>query len=1234
LKRPGVLSALAVLTLFVAGTSQAQTTTWTGATSTFWSDDTNWTNNKPDIGTDVFFPNSTSAVDASFFVGTLTTTGTGTAFINLSGNHILTIENGITQSGATLNVSASVTCFQEQPWSFTGTNRFSGPVSGAGFDMTGGTLILSGNNNFLAASVISGTLQATTATALGTGTITLTGGNLSLAGATALAFPASVEADANGTLSMSATGYSVANLTVLSGVALSVTGGVLKVPGTLSGAGSVTGTVAIPANGNVTPGTGGTGTLTVGTLTLASTSNLNYSVGATTTLLSVGTALTVNGIVNVLGSTPPPAGTYSIIQGAPLTAGTLTLGTVPSGASYGLSVSGTGTAMLLTVGPAPTAVGLAAGDAVSDGHASYITWKTGFETKNLGYRVYRQDGAVRTLLMPGLIAGSALRATAALKLGHTYAWKDTTSAKGGTYWIESVDMGGRTEMFGPLTAHAGAAPKSLPSPLLSDASRTSALLLPGAPMAHVRGETLQKIPVNLAQQWLNAANTAAKVLVRASGVYRVPAEQLFAAGIPAGVEVSDIRLWTNGVPATFQATTADGVHLQPGDALEFYGQGIDTRYSDTGVYWVTVGTGPQQLLGRDSSTGSSAGDESFPEMLEVRQQLYYFSAVKNGGAEKFFGPQVPSTGLIRTFSTPALDVLSTSPAALEVAVQGLSDGAHAIDVALNGVLLGTLTGVDRALMVKTLSVPAAQLIAGDNTVLLTARGAADIDVESYQRLSYPRRYTKFGGPLSFTGGAGSLVYLEGFVASATRVFDVTVPETAVELTVSADPASPSNAFVTIPSSSGTHTLYAFAASDELTPLGVQSNVGSEWHASGGAELVIIGPASLLPATQPLVQQRQREGLTVATVDVQDVYDEFSYGEKDASAIRSFLQYAAQNWAVSPRYVLLVGGATYDPRDYLNNPGLDLVPTNLIETVFLETGSDGAFVDFPVSKGAGMAIGRWPVTSAADTALVVAKTLDRVPLKATSQLLLVNDRDDTTSFSQASAEVRATVAAWPVQQIARGSDDSSVHDAVVAAMRSGPAAVDYQGHGAEDFWDGNILSDTDSDALANAGQSLLFSAATCFNGYFVDIGRTSLAQSLLLTEGGGAWAAWASSGMTSPAEHSHLSSDLLQAAVVDGLTLGDASVRAKSTIQDADVRSTFHLFGDPSARMAPARGGALNAPPAVQTGVASGCGTPGNAVPATLPFVALALLLGSKTRRRTLLGAHGACAPGSLRSRRS
>ena len=73
-------------------------------------------------------------------------------------------------------------------------------------------------------------------------------------------------------------------------------------------------------------------------------------------------------------------------------------------------------------------------------------------------------------------------------------------------------------------------------------------------------------------------------------------------------------------------------------------------------------------------------------------------------------------------------------------------------------------------------------------------------------------------------------------------------------------------------------------------------------------------ASLWNAIQPLLDRRAAQGLRVAKVDIQDVYDEFSAGLVYPPAIRDFLSHAYHHWngaAQPPKYVLLVGDGHYD-----------------------------------------------------------------------------------------------------------------------------------------------------------------------------------------------------------------------------------------------------------------------------------------------------------------------------------
>src|SRR5207249_1669844 len=88
--------------------------------------------------------------------------------------------------------------------------------------------------------------------------------------------------------------------------------------------------------------------------------------------------------------------------------------------------------------------------------------------------------------------------------------------------------------------------------------------------------------------------------------------------------------------------------------------------------------------------------------------------------------------------------------------------------------------------------------------------------------------------------------------------------------------------------------------------------------------------------------------------------------------KSFLQWTTQHWLPAPRYVLLVGDASYDPRNYLGKGNADFIPTNYVVTTYTESPSDDSLADFDGDSVPEMAVGRLPVRTAAEAATVVGK----------------------------------------------------------------------------------------------------------------------------------------------------------------------------------------------------------------------------------------------------------------------
>ncbi len=106
--------------------------------------------------------------------------------------------------------------------------------------------------------------------------------------------------------------------------------------------------------------------------------------------------------------------------------------------------------------------------------------------------------------------------------------------------------------------------------------------------------------------------------------------------------------------------------------------------------------------------------------------------------------------------------------------------------------------------------------------------------------------------------------------------------------------------------------------------------------------------------------------------------------------------------------------------------------------------------------------------------------------------------------------------------------------------------------------------------------------------------------------------WASSAFTIPTEHALLSRTILSGVLNEGLTLGEATLKAKQAVSDPDVRATFHLLGDPSARAVAARSPAATVVNTPKAG-AGGCSTPGSPLAALAPLVLAVLALSLRRR---------------------
>lgn len=842
----------------------------------------------------------------------------------------------------------------------------------------------------------------------------------------------------------------------------------------------------------------------------------------------------------------------------------------------------------------PSAVDLTLFRAIQEADGSVmLEWRTQAETRNLGFHVYREDAAGRHRVSQGLIAGAALllRGNRAEHAGKTYRWVDTQPAIGAVYWIEDVDVNGTQTLHGPAHVSAGNAPELAAadapqqvaahqiSPQLNNPQNAARMLPWGTPRKRPKWPIIPIPPTNPAG--FNETNyTAVKIAVDHEGWYSVPFSQLVSAGLSPNTNTGSLHLFAEGVEQPINLTASGTLGGTTG-ALEFYGTGIDTPFSADRVYWLLSDSQAAHTMGQTpSANAGTSASSSFSFTTILQQRTTYFAALLNGeDNDNFFGAVVTNQPVDQQLSAPNFDNTSSLPITLDLTLQGGVDGQpHQVSVQFNGANIGELDFAGLTLASQSFTVEPSLVLNGANTVTLAAlQGDNDVSVVQSLVLHYPHTFTADGDWLKATVPAGTSVQIAGFSNAQIRVFDITdtlnINEIAGNVTQN---AGTYQVQVILPASGPEmHTLLAFSADSVATPVSLTAHAPDTLKTNhAGADMIIVAHPDFAASLAPLVQLRTSQGHQVALVTTDQIYDDYNFGEKSPFAIRAFLQDAAVNWSVKPQFVLLVGDATFDPRDYLGLGSFDFVPTRMIQTAAFKTASDDWFTDFQQTGYATIATGRIPARTPADVQLVVSKIVNYEQQTSAGpwqgQAYFIADQNVDANFTNAASAAASTapsnVTANTIFTDAIGSQ--AARSQILAALNNGALLVNYDGHGSEQQWSFSDLLDTnDAPVLSNGGKLPVILIMDCLNGYFEDVYAPSLAESLLMAPNGGAVAVWASSGLTDPGPQVTMNQSLLQNFHQQpSQTIGQLVLKAKSTTTDNDVRRTWILFGDPAMKL--------------------------------------------------------------------
>ena len=421
--------------------------------------------------------------------------------------------------------------------------------------------------------------------------------------------------------------------------------------------------------------------------------------------------------------------------------------------------------------------------------------------------------------------------------------------------------------------------------------------------------------------------------VRKTGLQRITYEALAATGITVPDGPDKFYLSNRGVAVPIYVSAKK---FGPGAYLEFYGQALDTQYTDTNVYLLQVGGNgkPTNVQVQDAAPPLvSSAPASYTETFLLDRHVDYanYAPGDNPWYDTFM---LAFSGSPNTSTVPFdLDGLADAgaTASSELEAWGVTDWPltpdHHLVVGVNGtsVLDETFDGLVAKKWQFSLPTGTLQEIANQLQLTLPADTGADWDVTNFARMTvhYQRIFRATQGRLKFTARAADfrVIALPSNDVVVYRM-DAKGARRLVNFAVQPDGASWAVRFAGDSSQSATYAVTTTSAEYVPTPRIPTTHT----NLNATADYLIISHPDFIAGLQPLVDARTHQGLRVNVVDVNDVYAAFGYSIFDPQAIKDYIAYAAKNLGI--RSVLLVGGDTYDYRNYLGVGSVSSSPPSM------------------------------------------------------------------------------------------------------------------------------------------------------------------------------------------------------------------------------------------------------------------------------------------------------------------
>lgn len=723
------------------------------------------------------------------------------------------------------------------------------------------------------------------------------------------------------------------------------------------------------------------------------------------------------------------------------------------------------------------------------------------------------------------------------------------------------------------------------------------------------------------QDWYDPTATYYKIRIFEDGLYRLDARWFSESGIglaPGDLDRLQVFLDGEEIPLLIE-DGGDGV-LDTGDGVLFWGafrrapdRDFESEYGTERVYFLRMGREPgtRYTHAEDTSTNEILTHFLSRKHVEIDSTYEALGHARNANRDHWFWQRTASpsrpgdmpTDVVMPVPLPGLARGASGNAQIRLGMhsltlnQNINPDHYAVVQIQDGPIIAEERWDGQDAHIATGTVPVSAL--SDTTyVVLRTPGDPSFPLEpipyidhvyfNWVEITYPRRFEAIDGMLQFNPGivlSPRAISIANFEHERIRVLNL--DKNKIIGTVQGDEGIRFEI-----AESGN-----FVAVDETaikTPELAERDAPYDLRGFSGAKYIIISGADFMDAAERLATHRQSPELSTLTVDVADVYDEFSFGQVDAEAIRRFVQYGFHTWAQRPVYVLLFGEFSFDYRDLFGQtwvarhnlvPGMPFQSPNrglAFTDEFFGRVDDDLFMD--------VVVGRFSIRRTSQANTVVQKVIaydETPPAQWRNRIALMAnwDAQDPAKFTAPSDTLASITHAIGLENFKLYHDADTPPEPnassreVIRQINEGRLIVNFMGHGSASsmskFFAGTFQQGAFNymSQIQNAERLPLFIGMSCLNGLYWDPRIISLAEEMTNKPDGGAIAYISASSLSFIRINNQLNTALFRHTFEnDVLSFGQSLALGKMTelavLPSSELGLVgMNLIGDPAQQIA-------------------------------------------------------------------